>query len=85
MLKPNDIVNIYQDPITESDLEGRAKLVKRINKCCGLERWYVKFLDTPEDANCMRNIFTHVLLLAVLLATQHNISYQTFGKLEQLA
>lgn len=45
--KPNDIVKIYQDPITKKDYEGQAKLLSlyRPDVGDGREIWKVKFLD----------------------------------------
>ena len=45
------IVNIYQDPITQSNLEGEAKLIKeyRPDEGDGLSMWIVEFLDEPGN------------------------------------
>jgi len=49
MLKPGDIVEIYQGPQTESDPEGKAKLIKKIDdvKAFNLEYWEVEFVEEP--------------------------------------
>ena len=38
------LVNVYHDPITEKEFEGKAELLKRLgNLGDGLEIWRVKF------------------------------------------
>lgn len=51
MKSPGDIVDIYEDPITEEKLEGKAKLISRDIKAVGdgLEYWSVQFLEGYED------------------------------------
>jgi hypothetical protein len=48
-MKPGDIVEIYQGPNTESDSEGKARLIKKIDevKAYGLEYWEVEFVNQP--------------------------------------
>ena len=51
MKSPGDIVDIYEDPITEKKLEGRARLISRDIKAVGdgLECWSVQFLADYEN------------------------------------
>lgn len=43
-MKSGDFVNIYTDPLTCQDLEGKARLVLFIDHCFnGLEMWEVEF------------------------------------------
>ncbi len=51
MLTPGGIVEIYEDPITEKKLEGKARLVSRDIKAVGdgLEYWSVQFLEDYEN------------------------------------
>ena len=50
-MKEGDIVTVYHDPLTETDPEGEAELIKCISPNFGtyggrpLERWIVKFPD----------------------------------------
>lgn len=44
-MKKGDIVTIYQDPLTEKNVEGQAQLGRFINEDRALEFWEVKFLD----------------------------------------
>lgn len=46
-MEVGDIVDIFTDPITEQNLEGRAKLLWYLdpNDPSDLEYWKVKFLD----------------------------------------
>ena len=45
-MKPGDIVTIYQDPITQEKVDGKARLLQRIDYLdATLEQWQVKFLD----------------------------------------
>jgi serine phosphatase RsbU (regulator of sigma subunit) len=61
-LKKGDTVLIYLDPITETGVEGKAKLIECISKNFfdlgkeKLERWKVRFLD--KDTIYERNIKT---------------------------
>jgi hypothetical protein len=50
MMKAGDTVNIYEDPITQTSLEGRAVLVSKVKDDMGIidgvyrmERWAVRF------------------------------------------
>lgn len=46
MLRKGQIVQIFEDPITEKKFEDEAKLRIRISKGFnGLERWSVQFLN----------------------------------------
>ena len=53
-MKKGDVVSIYQDPITQTKLEGKATLIKRhkhglfSERVLGLERWLVRFEDGDE-------------------------------------
>ena len=47
-LKRNSVVNIYIDPITKKNLEGKAKLIKQISYDPQVERWVVQFPDNPQ-------------------------------------
>ena len=46
-LKVGQEVNIYVNPNKCECLEGRAKLIKRLEKSGGIELWEVEFLDQP--------------------------------------
>jgi len=50
-MQPGDIVMIYQYPVTQTDPEGRATLVREISpdEGDGLSRWVVRFWDEPES------------------------------------
>jgi hypothetical protein len=47
MMRKGEIVNIYLDPITKQDYEGKAKLVKRLqtDNFPYREQWQVQFPD----------------------------------------
>ena len=48
-MERGDIVTIYEDPITETKPEGKARLIQKtdlINP--GLEYWAVMFLDSKD-------------------------------------
>lgn len=49
-MKVGDIVNVYEDPITEKKLEGKATLISRIvgSNNSTYERWYVRFEGEHE-------------------------------------
>lgn len=44
-MKRGQIIKIYQDPMTETDFEGSAKLIKKLGggKELEMEMWLVKF------------------------------------------
>lgn len=50
-MKQGDRVNIYHDPLTERELEGKAQLLKRVTENVGswegrtISLWEVKFAD----------------------------------------
>lgn len=47
-MNKNQIVNVYQKPITSEDYEGRARLIEEIRPDQdGLSTWSVEFLDEP--------------------------------------
>ena len=55
ILKQGDIINIYQKPVTEEDLEGKAKLIKLIHATPldtfnrrSIEDWEVRFEGETE-------------------------------------
>ena len=53
-MKPGDVVDIYQDPITKNDYEGSAKLTKLAIPGDGspsLSLWSVQFID-GDDSDC---------------------------------
>lgn len=43
--KINDIITIYEDPITEKIPEGKAKLLRKIYNKSDMEFWRVSFLN----------------------------------------
>lgn len=63
-MEKNSIATIYEDPITETRVEGRAKLIKKrgeveIESGVFIEAWEVKFLfkdGTPESKKFLRKI-----------------------------
>ncbi len=51
-LKVDDVVDIFQDPITRNKFEGRASLVKKIkvrSTTPRIEDWEVRFLQEPGE------------------------------------
>lgn len=44
-MKRGDIVVIFEDPLTEKKIEGKARLIRLESKDHSTERWAVKFLD----------------------------------------
>lgn len=58
-MKKGDIVNIYQDPITQTDLEGEARLIEEFSPDVGsgLSIWTVEFLDDPGYGYSLRAIY----------------------------
>lgn len=50
-MKPNDIVEIYQDPLSQEDSEGPARLLKCLDSNVGMvdgrqmQRWEVVFIN----------------------------------------
>jgi hypothetical protein len=50
-MKIDNIVNIYQKPITKEDFEGQAKLISeyRPDEGDGLSMWEVEFLDEKGE------------------------------------
>lgn len=55
-LKEGDIVNVYEDPLSQTKFEGKAKLIKKIlpSNQMNTERWKVNFLD---DKGCIDSHF----------------------------
>lgn len=58
-LYPGQQVDVYQDPITRKNLEGKAKLVSEFqpDEDDGLPMWYVEFDDEPGQTY-LRTIYT---------------------------
>ena len=50
ILRIDDLVSIYEDPITCAKLEGKARLIETIREDDGdgLSLWYVQFDDENE-------------------------------------
>ena len=50
-MKKNDVVKIFQLPMSREDFEGEAKLVRehRPDVGDGLSMWEVEFLDEPGN------------------------------------
>ena len=44
-MKEGEIVNVYQDPITNLIFEGDAKLIKKLGEDNEFEFWLVEFTD----------------------------------------
>jgi hypothetical protein len=44
MLKPGDVVTVYEDPWTEKRPEGEAKLIEKVGDDGEREQWLVKFV-----------------------------------------
>ena len=45
-----DELDIYEDPVTKTKLEGKAKLIKPIAIMAdNLERWLVEFIGEPSS------------------------------------
>ena len=44
-MKKGQFVNVYEDPVTETKLEGKAKLIRKYTDYTGGEQWLVKFED----------------------------------------
>jgi hypothetical protein len=65
-MKKNDVVMVYEDPLTRRKPEGQARLVKYEGSypICGegsvshLERWIVEFINHEEDGGLHRLIKT---------------------------
>ena len=57
-LKKGDVVEIFEDPITCTKLEGRAELVKcyRSDNDDNLSLWQVAFTDLDEGFQVLRTI-----------------------------
>ena len=48
-MKKGEIVTIYEDPLTEKKMEGKARLVEEIVSDPPLESWYVRFIGEESD------------------------------------
>lgn len=51
-MKPDDVVTIYEDPLTEKKPEGQARLVKLMfppNYNPDMELWEVQLLAEPKE------------------------------------
>lgn len=59
-MKPGDVVNIFHDPITKKNLEGKAILVEQVraDDRDGLNMWMVHFPEDYPEENYLRTIFT---------------------------
>ncbi len=44
-MEKGQIVTIYEDPVTQTKIEGEAKLLGKIAENTNLEDWKVEFLD----------------------------------------
>ena len=59
-MQKGQIVSVYQDPLTEKQLEGQARLVELVQVESGiveyyrLERWIVEFPDDLESGQVER-------------------------------
>lgn len=51
MLEAGDKVNVYYDPITQTQLEGQATLLEQVlpDHGDGLSMWMVEFDDAPDE------------------------------------
>jgi len=55
--EPGDIVDVYQDPITQKDFEGRAKIIKPVGTMLkgGHQYWMVNFVgDHYTEIYCRK-------------------------------
>ena len=53
-MKEGDIVNVYEDPRTQEQLEGEACLIHKLGDYgrydgCMVERWEVEFREEPGE------------------------------------
>lgn len=61
-MKPGDIVTIYEDLMTQKEVEGDAKLIERIQEHDDREYWLVEFVR--DHRRTLRWIITHVPLMS---------------------
>ena len=55
--EPGDIVTVYEDPITEKIIEGKAKLINPIGSSIGDHQyWKVIFIGDDPIAECARKV-----------------------------
>lgn len=55
-MQPGQIVTIYAEPISHTDPEGEAELIRKIAHSFGQEFWEVRFID--DGFTCARWIGT---------------------------
>ena len=53
-MRPGNVVDIFEDPVTCTRREGAARLVRLIKKTEKAEYWKVHFLADPEDVTYER-------------------------------
>lgn len=58
-MQRGDIVTIYQDPVTQKNPEGQARLTRLIapDDGDGMSRWVVRFLDDDSGQGYTRSVF----------------------------
>jgi len=49
-MKVGDVVTIYEDPLTCTKPEGKARLLERLNVDDELQHWRVEFLKDHSEA-----------------------------------
>ncbi len=71
-MNKGDIVRIYEDPLTEKKLDGKARLVKllRAYDHDPLEMWEVKFLDEHSRYSRIRWVKKDTKRLCVVCETK---------------
>ena len=57
-VEPGNIVDVYQDPITQKDFEGKAKAIKPVGAMLpgGLQYWKVNFVGDHYTDTYRRKI-----------------------------
>ena len=57
-MKKGQVVKIYYDPITQKELEGKARLIRqyRPDSGDGLEMWECRFSDARGEPVVLRTI-----------------------------
>lgn len=54
-MKKGDIVTIYQDPISCTTIEGKAKLIRQLSyELNGCEHWIVNFISDKKGFDFAR-------------------------------
>jgi len=51
MLKIGDIIQIYENPLSETNPEGRARLLELLIDDQSMQYWRVEFVEDGEQAN----------------------------------